>query len=100
MKAKNGSGLSWCLALAALLTLPSCQSFGRPATTLTPRSESVCDQLPPAPVPPIPAVSPEVFAAFRAVLGLYRDEIVKDQAERSCRAAVRAENAEAARRAR
>jgi len=88
-----------CLAIAAPLTLSSCASFGKPPTTLTPRSESVCDQLPPAPVPPIPDTHPELEAVFRRVLGLYRDEVTKDQAERSCRAAVRAENAEAYRRA-
>jgi hypothetical protein len=34
------------------------------------------------------------------LIGLYRDEITKGRSERQCRAAVRAENAEAARRAR
>jgi len=33
------------------------------------------------------------------VIGLYRNEIVKDGSDRSCRAAVRKENAEAARKA-
>lgn len=37
---------------------------------------------------------------LRALIGLYRDEISKDASERICRAAVRAENLEAARRAR
>lgn len=60
----------------------------------------MCDQAPPAPVPPIPDTHPALEAAFRAVLGLYRDEIIKDASERTCRAGVRAENAEAARRAR
>lgn len=99
MKAPNASALSLSLALVALLTLPSCASFGRPATTLTPRSESVCDQLPPEPVPPIPDEHPALEAAFRAVIGLYRNEIVKDSSDRACRAAVRKENAEAARKA-
>jgi hypothetical protein len=97
MKAPNASALSLFLALAALLTLPSCSSFGRPVTTLTPRSESVCDQTPPEPIPPIPDEHPGLEAAFRAVIGLYRNEIVKDTSERSCRGAVRKENAEAAR---
>ena len=100
MKAPTGSGPSWFLALAVPLTLASCASFGRPATTLTPRSESVCDQLPPAPIPPIPDTRPELEATFRQVLGLYRDEVTKDRADRACRAAVRAENAEAFRRGR
>jgi hypothetical protein len=99
MKAPNASALSLCLALAALLTLPSCASFGRPATTQTPRSELVCDQAPPEPIPPIPDEHPGLEAAFRAVIGLYRNEIVKDTSERTCRAAVRKENAEAARAA-
>lgn len=99
MKAPNASARSLCLALAALLTLPSCSSFGRPATTLTPRSELVCDQAPPEPIPPIPDEHPGLEAAFRAVIGLYRNEIVKDSSERSCRAAVRKENADAARSA-
>jgi hypothetical protein len=51
-------------------------------------------------VPPIPDDIVGAFAAFRQVLGLYRDEITKDTSARTCRAAVRAENAEAARRAR
>ena len=99
MKAPNASAPLWCLALAALLTLPSCASFGRPATTLTPRSESVCDQSPPEPIPPIPDEHPGLEAAFRAVIGLYRNEIVKDTSERACRAAVRKENADAAKAA-
>jgi hypothetical protein len=33
---------------------------------------------------------------MRQVIGQYRDEIIKDQAERSCRAKVRAENDKAA----
>lgn len=99
MKVPNASAPSLFLALAALLTLPSCSSFGRPATTLTPRSESVCDQSPPEPLPPIPDEHPGLEAAFRAVIGLYRNEIVKDISDRACRAAVRKENAEAARKA-
>lgn len=98
MKAPNASVPLLFLGLVLPLILTSCASFGRPATTLTPRSESVCDQLPPAPVPPIPDTHPSLEAVFRQVLGLYRDEIVKDRSERDCRAAVRAENAEAARR--
>lgn len=84
-------------AIAATLLLSSCASFGRAPTQLTPRSESPCDQAPPAPIPPIPADTIGVFAAFREVIGLYRDEILKDRIERDCRAAVRAENAKAAR---
>lgn len=99
MKAPNASAPSLFLALVALLTLPSCSSFGRPATTLTPRSESVCDQTPPEPLPPIPDEHPGLEAAFRAVIGLYRNEIVKDSSDRACRAAVRKENDEAARKA-
>lgn len=56
----------------------------------------MCDQAPPAPVPPIADDVVEAFAAFREVLGLYRDEIIKDRGERDCRAKVRAENAAAA----
>lgn len=100
MKAPNASALSLCLALAALLTLPSCGSFGRQPMTLTPRSESVCDQPKPEPLPAIPDEHPALEAAFRAVIGLYRNEIVKDASERTCRAAVRKENTEAAGRIR
>lgn len=100
MKAPSGSVLSWCLALAVALTLSSCASFGRPATTLTPRSEQVCDSSPPAPIPPIADTHPELEAIFRQVLGLYRDEVTKHFAEAACKAGVRRENAEAARRAR
>jgi len=99
MKAPNASAPSWCLLIAAALTLPSCASFGKPATTLTPRSELVCDQTPPEPLPPIPDDHPGLEAAFREIIGLYRNEIVKDSSERSCRAAVRKENADAARAA-
>lgn len=60
----------------------------------------MCDQSPPAPVPPVPDQHPFLEAAFRAVLGLYRDEVIKDRSERDCRAKVRMENTEAARRAR
>jgi hypothetical protein len=60
----------------------------------------VCDKAPPAPVPFIPDDVVGAFVAFRETLGLYRDEVIKDTDERACRAAVRAENAEAARRAR
>ena len=100
MKASPGSVLSSCLALAALRTLSSCASFGPRATVLTPRSEAVCDPLPPAPVPPIPDDTAGIFAAFRQVLGLYHDEAIKGAIAADCRAKVRAENAEAARRAR
>lgn len=99
MKAPNASALSWCLLIAAALTLSSCQSFAPRGTGLTPRSESVCDQTPPEPLPPIPDEHPALEAAFRIVIGLYRNEIVKDSSERSCRAAVRKENADAARAA-
>jgi hypothetical protein len=92
MKVPNESVLWWFLATAALLTLPSCASFGKPVTTLTPRSESVCDQAPPTPLPPIPNTQPEIFAAMREIMGLYRDEITKDHFERDCRAKVREEN--------
>ena len=54
---------------------------------------------PPEPLPPIPDEHPGLEAAFRAVIGLYRNEIVKDSSDRACRAAVRKENAEAARKA-
>jgi len=92
----NESALWKCLALAGILTLPSCASFGKQPTALTPRSESVCDQPPPAPVPPIPDTQPAIFGAFNQVLGLYLTEVIKDQFERDCRAKVRAENAKAA----
>lgn len=97
MKAPNASAQSLFLALVALWTLSSCASFGPRATALTPRSESVCDQPPPEPIPPIPDEHPGLEAAFRALIGLYHGEIVKAGVERDCRAAVRRENAEAAR---
>lgn len=100
MKASNASAPSWCLLTAALLTLTSCASFGPRGTGLTPRSESVCDQTPPEPIPPIPAEHPGLEAVFRTLIGLYHSEIVKDAVERGCRAAVRRENAEAAGRIR
>lgn len=84
------------LALVALLILPSCRSFSGPPTTLTPRSESVCDQPPPAPLPPIPDTQPEIFAAYRQVIGQYTDEILKARIAQACREQVRAENAKAA----
>lgn len=89
------SALFMFVLSAALLTLQSCKSFGKPVTTLTPRSESVCDQAPPAPLPPIPETQPEIFAAMSQIMGLYRDEIIKAKAGQSCRAAVRAENIKA-----
>lgn len=100
MKALLASALSSCLAIAALLTLSSCASFGRQPLTLTPRSEQVCDRTPPAPIPPIPDTHPELEAGHRQLIGLYRDEIIKFVEETRCRARVRAENAEAARRLR
>jgi hypothetical protein len=86
-----------CLVLAVLLTLSSCASFAPAPTGLTPRSEAVCDQAPPAPVPTIPDTHPEIEAAFRETLALYRDEVTKFFAGSGCRAKVRAENAAAAR---
>lgn len=56
----------------------------------------MCDPAPPAPVPVPTDVLTELAAAYRQTLGLYRDEVTKDAAERACRAAVRAENAKAA----
>lgn len=100
MQASTRSALSRWLAIAVLCLTSSCASFGRAPTPLTPRSESVCDQAPPSPVPPIADGVVEAFAAFREVLGLYRDEILKDGIERRCRAGVRAENAAAAKAAR
>lgn len=96
MRASNASAPSKCLLIAVALTLSSCASFGQRATALTPRSESVCDQSPPEPIPPIPDEHPGLEAAFRALIGLYHGEIVKAGVERDCRAAVRRENAEAA----
>ena len=96
MKAPNASARCMFAAIAVTLTLASCASFGQPATTLTPRSESVCDQLPPAPLPPIPDTHPELEAVFRTVIGMYRDEITKNTSEARCRAKVRAENMRAA----
>lgn len=96
MKALSGSVPLLFLALAVPLILGSCASFGKPATTLTPRSESVCDQAPPSALPPIPESQPEIFAAFRQVIGQYRDEILKAQIGQACRDQVRAENAKAA----
>ena len=95
MRASNASAPSWCLLTAALLTLTSCASFAPRGMGLTPRSESVCDQPGPEPIPPIPAEHPGLEAAFRALIGLYHGEIVKHQVERGCRAAVRKENADA-----
>lgn len=92
MNGLNVSAPLKCLAIVGLLTLISCASFGRQPTALTPRSESVCDQPPPSPVPPIPDVQPAIFVAFNQLLGLYMAEVVKDQAERGCREKVRAEN--------
>lgn len=100
MKASNASAPWKCLALAGLLTLSACASFGRPATQLTPRSESVCDQSPPAPIPPVPDQHPFLEAWARTLAGLYHDEIIKFVESSRCRAKVRAENLEAARRAR
>lgn len=96
MKASNASGPSKCLLIAAVLTLSSCGSFGPRVMGPTPRSESVCDQSPPEPIPPIPDEHPGLEAAFRTLIGLYHGEIVKAGVERDCRAAVRRENAEAA----
>ena len=96
MNRSSASTLSRCLLTAAVLTLASCASFGPRGMGPTPRSESVCDQPPPEPIPPIPDEHPALEAAFRALIGLYHGEIVKDAAERSCRAAVRRENAAAA----
>ncbi len=56
----------------------------------------MCDQPPPSPVPAIPDTQPAIFVAFNQVLAQYRDEVVKDAAERQCRAAVREENRKAA----
>ena len=100
MKALPASARSSCLAIAALLILSSCTSFGRQPATLTPRSEQVCDSTPPAPIPPIADTHPELEAGFRQLIGLYRDEIIKFAESSRCRAQVRAENTEAAKRAR
>lgn len=97
MRASSASAPLWCLLTAAVLTLASCASFGPRGMGPTPRSESVCDQAPPEPIPPIPDEHPALEAAFRALIGLYHAEIVKAGVERDCRAAVRRENAEAAR---
>lgn len=94
MKAPNASALSLCLAIAVALILPSCANLGARGTKQTPRSEQGCDKAPPAPLPPIPDEEPAIFAAFRAVIGLYRDEITKDIDERACRTAVRAKKAQ------
>ena len=55
----------------------------------------MCDQTPPSPVPAIPDSQPAIFGAFSDLLGLYRDEVLKEKFERECRAKVRAENARA-----
>jgi hypothetical protein len=44
----------------------------------------------------IPDKQPAIFSAFRALIGLYHDEIIKAKIEQDCRAKVRAENAMAA----
>ena len=93
MKAWRGFVPSWCLASAALLTLSSCQSFGRDRQTSMPRSEAVCDASPPQPAPEIPATHPELEASHRQLQGLYRDEVTKYVESTLCRLKVRAENA-------
>lgn len=100
MKAPRAFARRLSMLAVALFLLPSCASFKAAPTPLTPRSESVCDRIPPAPVPPIPSDAVQAWAAFREVLGLYRDEILKGRVEATCRAAVRAENAAAAKAAR
>ena len=95
MKASSASAPSKCLLIAAALILSSCASFAPRGMGLTPRSESVCDQAPPEPIPPIPGEHPDLEATFRAVIGLYKNEILKWDIERDCRAAVRRENAAA-----
>jgi hypothetical protein len=93
MKAPRASAPSLCLALVATCLLSSCMSLMRPATTPTPRSEQVCDQAPPAPVPPI-GTSVSTWAPRCAqLIGLYRDEITKYGSGTTCRERVRAENA-------
>lgn len=95
MKAPRASVLSMFLALAALLTLSSCRSLETRGSGLTPRSEAVCDQAPPAVLPPVPTTEPERSAWVRILLGLYEWEVDKSLLERPCRAKVRAENAAA-----
>lgn len=100
MKALPASALCTSLLIAALCLLASCASWLQPASALTPRSEAVCDQAPPTPLPPIPPTDPEFSAWARILIGLYEWEVDKATIERPCRAAVRAENAAAAERAR
>ena len=96
MKAPSASAPSWCLLIAAALILTSCASFAPRGMGPTPRSESVCDQAPPEPIPPIPDDRSGVDAVFRILIGLYHGEVIKAGIERDCRAAVRRENAAAA----
>lgn len=91
MKAPSGSA-ACLLLLAALLILPSCASFPRHATPLTPRSESPCDQAPPAPIPPLGNGNNAVAVFARLLVGLYHDEVTKYASRASCSAGVRAEN--------
>ena len=93
MRVPSGFVRSWCLASVVLLTLSSCQSFGRGRSTSMPRSEAVCDASPPQPAPEIPATHPEMEAAHRQLQGLYRDEVTKYVESTLCRLKVRAENA-------
>jgi hypothetical protein len=96
MNAPSASVLLKCLAIAGLLILSSCASFGKPATALTQRSESVCDQAPPSPIPPIPDSQPAIFVAFNNLMALYMAEVTKYRSGQSCREKVRAENIKAA----
>lgn len=91
MPRSNVSALSWCLALAVMLTLSSCGRLARPSTGLTPRSEAVCDQEPPAPIAPQPSTEPERSAWVQALLGLYEDEVDKWRFSQPCRMRVREE---------
>jgi hypothetical protein len=96
MKVSRGSALALLLSIAMLSILSSCASLAPHATTLTPRSEAVCDQAPPSPIPPIGNTRAEIEAGYRHAIGQIRDEVTKYLSGQRCREAVRAENAAAA----
>lgn len=100
MNEPNGSARLLCLVIAAMCLLPSCASLTRGGNALTPSSEAICDQAPPAAVPPQPTTEPEHGAWVAILLGLLEWEVDKFIAGSNCRAEVREANAEAARKAR
>lgn len=96
MKLPHASAPWRCLAIAALCLLTSCASWTRRGSASTPRSEAVCDQAPPTPVPPQPRTEPEHAAWVRILMALYEFEVDKYNIAQPCRERVRAENAKSA----